>query len=258
MPSLLDAIGSETGRSGGFLTTLTMRSFFVRVAVVAIALVSPAFASAPTDSYTDADLAQSGYLPNHNMDPAVVDSAQFGLLWKVAFNALEQVRLRFHIEAWARSRVVWGAYGQDVPCHGRSPRDYQHMSSGISADHWLGGNSSMRSHWYTHRSQALLNSSSWRPRRIGYVLSMQRLAQSSMLAKCIFLSSKAKSVARTYQIPSGSSALRSLIPLRILPTSSPKPIFLIFVLRETRASTTVSIISMVLTSIPLPMPFPLS
>ncbi|MCJ1290151.1 hypothetical protein MMC34_001687 [Xylographa carneopallida] len=67
-----------------------MRSFFVRVAVVAIALVSPAFASAPTDSYTDADLAQSGYLPNHNMDPAVVDSAQFGLLWKVAFNALEQ------------------------------------------------------------------------------------------------------------------------------------------------------------------------
>lgn len=49
-------------------------------------------AVAPTDEYTDADLAQSGYLPNHNMDPAVVDSSQFGQLWKVPFNAKEQVR----------------------------------------------------------------------------------------------------------------------------------------------------------------------
>ena len=47
----------------------------------------------PTDSYSDADPAQSGYLPNHNMNPAVVDSSVFGQLWKVPFNDLEQVGL---------------------------------------------------------------------------------------------------------------------------------------------------------------------
>lgn len=50
-------------------------------------------AVAPTDEYTDADPAQSGYLPNHNMDPAVVDSSQFGQLWKIPFNDKEQVRI---------------------------------------------------------------------------------------------------------------------------------------------------------------------
>jgi len=50
-------------------------------------------AVAPTDEYTDADPAQSGYLPNHNMDPAVVDSSQFGQLWKIPFNNKEQVRI---------------------------------------------------------------------------------------------------------------------------------------------------------------------
>lgn len=48
---------------------------------------------ASTDSYRDADAGQSGYLPNHNMDPAIVDSPQFGQLWKKAFNPNEQVRL---------------------------------------------------------------------------------------------------------------------------------------------------------------------
>ena len=47
----------------------------------------------PTDSYSDADPAQSGYLPNHNMDPAIVDSSEFGQLWKTPFNNLEQVGL---------------------------------------------------------------------------------------------------------------------------------------------------------------------
>lgn len=60
-------------------------------AVLAAVLVSIAVAVAPTDSYSDADPAQSGYLPNHNMDPAVVDSSQFGQLWKKTFNAQEQV-----------------------------------------------------------------------------------------------------------------------------------------------------------------------
>ena len=82
-----------------------MRSFFFALALSAIALVSPASAAAPTDSYTDADVPQSGYLPNHNMDPAVVDSAQFGLLWKNAYNSLEQVRLPSPTEGRAASRV---------------------------------------------------------------------------------------------------------------------------------------------------------
>lgn len=33
--------------------------------------------------------------PNHNMDPNIVNSASFGLLWKVPFNTKEQVG-RFH------------------------------------------------------------------------------------------------------------------------------------------------------------------
>lgn len=59
---------------------------------MAMALIRGAAALAPTDTIGDADQMQSGYLPNHNMDPAVVDSAQFGQLWKMPFNAKEQVR----------------------------------------------------------------------------------------------------------------------------------------------------------------------
>ena len=36
---------------------------------------------ASTDSISDADPAQSGYLPNHNMQPAIVGSTSFGILW---------------------------------------------------------------------------------------------------------------------------------------------------------------------------------
>ena len=69
----------------------TMRFSVSALAALAIAFVERAAGVAPTDSYRDADTAQSGYLPNHNMDPAVVDSSQFGQLWKVQFNSLEQV-----------------------------------------------------------------------------------------------------------------------------------------------------------------------
>ena len=61
------------------------------LAALAAAVVPQVAAVASTDSYSDADPAQSGYLPNHNMDPAVVDSSQFGQLWKKNFNAQEQV-----------------------------------------------------------------------------------------------------------------------------------------------------------------------
>ncbi len=56
-----------------------------------VALLPQVSGFASTDSPSDADPAQSGYLPNHNMDPAVVDSAEFGLLWKIPFNFQEQV-----------------------------------------------------------------------------------------------------------------------------------------------------------------------
>ena len=47
---------------------------------------------APSDMIRDADPGQSGYLGgDNNMDPSVVDSAQFGQLWKVAHNPQELV-----------------------------------------------------------------------------------------------------------------------------------------------------------------------
>ena len=70
-----------------------MRNSLYVVAALAATLVPQVIASDPTDSYSDADPAQSGYLPNHNMDPNVVASAEFGQLWKIPFNNLEQVRL---------------------------------------------------------------------------------------------------------------------------------------------------------------------
>ncbi|KAL8776823.1 MAG: hypothetical protein Q9194_002912, partial [Teloschistes cf. exilis] len=63
---------------------------FTRLVALAAVVVPQVLAAGPTDSYTDADPAQSGYLPNHNMDPAVVDSSEFGLLWSTKYNALEQ------------------------------------------------------------------------------------------------------------------------------------------------------------------------
>ncbi|KAL8948865.1 MAG: hypothetical protein Q9222_004981 [Ikaeria aurantiellina] len=63
---------------------------FTGLMALALAIVPRIFAAGPTDSYTDADPAQSGYLPNHNMDPAVVDSTEFGLLWSTKYNEKEQ------------------------------------------------------------------------------------------------------------------------------------------------------------------------
>jgi hypothetical protein len=69
-----------------------MRTFLSAAVVLAVACFYGVVAVDPTDEYRDADVEQSGYLPNHNMDPAIVDSAQFGQLWKVAFNKGEQVK----------------------------------------------------------------------------------------------------------------------------------------------------------------------
>lgn len=39
---------------------------------------------APTDSVRDADQAQSGYLDNHNMDPAIVQGPTFGRVFPLS------------------------------------------------------------------------------------------------------------------------------------------------------------------------------
>ncbi|KAL8748281.1 MAG: hypothetical protein Q9184_007435, partial [Pyrenodesmia sp. 2 TL-2023] len=44
----------------------------------------------PTDEVSDADLPQSGYLPNHNMQPSIVGSSSFGILWSKTYNAKER------------------------------------------------------------------------------------------------------------------------------------------------------------------------
>ncbi|TVY32992.1 WSC domain-containing protein [Lachnellula subtilissima] len=45
---------------------------------------------APTDEIQDADPAQSGYLDNHNMQPTIVGSQNFGILWQNTYGAKEK------------------------------------------------------------------------------------------------------------------------------------------------------------------------
>jgi hypothetical protein len=57
---------------------------FSFLAATAAALLFPVvLGAAPTDEYRDADQLQSGYMPNHNMDPEVIGSSSFGQLWRV-------------------------------------------------------------------------------------------------------------------------------------------------------------------------------
>ncbi|OBT48309.1 hypothetical protein VE00_01254 [Pseudogymnoascus sp. WSF 3629] len=51
-------------------------------AVVAGVLASCVHGLDPTDSIMDGDAAQSGYLPNHNMDPSIIMGGVFGQIWK--------------------------------------------------------------------------------------------------------------------------------------------------------------------------------
>ncbi|KAF2842163.1 WSC-domain-containing protein [Patellaria atrata CBS 101060] len=68
-----------------------MHISYLYPAVLLQLLVTLITAIAPSDSYRDADLGQSSYLGgDHNMDPSVVDSPQFGQLWKVAMNPKEK------------------------------------------------------------------------------------------------------------------------------------------------------------------------
>ncbi|CAG8961012.1 hypothetical protein HYFRA_00002552 [Hymenoscyphus fraxineus] len=63
-----------------------MRSILILLAVLATAVHS----LAPTDEIQDADPAQSSYLSNHNMDPSIVGSSSFGILWKNQYGPKER------------------------------------------------------------------------------------------------------------------------------------------------------------------------
>ncbi|KAK0636226.1 WSC domain-containing protein [Bombardia bombarda] len=58
-----------------------MRSFGLVRSLLGLALCKASWAWHPTDSTMDADSAATGYLPNHNMDPAVINGGGFGQLW---------------------------------------------------------------------------------------------------------------------------------------------------------------------------------
>ena len=64
--------------------------FPYRLTLAASAFVSSAVALQATDSYSDADLAQSGYLPNHNIDPTELANQDPESTYTVSFNVDEQ------------------------------------------------------------------------------------------------------------------------------------------------------------------------
>jgi len=49
--------------------------------LLGVALSGAAWGWHPTDTTMDADPEQVGYLPNHNMDPAVIQGGAFGQIW---------------------------------------------------------------------------------------------------------------------------------------------------------------------------------
>ncbi|KAI9892350.1 MAG: hypothetical protein M1814_001551 [Vezdaea aestivalis] len=61
-----------------------MRSLLRLLAAAFVAAAPGVLGLGSTDSYRDADTMQSGYLPNHNMDPAVVSGPTFGQLWRIS------------------------------------------------------------------------------------------------------------------------------------------------------------------------------
>jgi hypothetical protein len=59
-----------------------MRISKALVGLLSLGLFPFVNATDPTDSLMDGDSAQSGYLPNHNMDPAIISGGSFGQIWK--------------------------------------------------------------------------------------------------------------------------------------------------------------------------------
>ena len=64
--------------------------FSRHLALAALGFVSHVTALQTTDSYSDADPGQSGYLSYHNIDPAVIASPRAGPLFAKQFNDGEQ------------------------------------------------------------------------------------------------------------------------------------------------------------------------
>jgi len=72
--------------------SLYLPAMKTQIVLTLVYLILPlALCLASTDSISDADPAQSGYLPNHNMNPTVVNSSAFKILWNNTFNANEVV-----------------------------------------------------------------------------------------------------------------------------------------------------------------------
>jgi hypothetical protein len=74
--------------------SINMKALFF--SILLFRALSAVFGLGDTDSISDADPAQSGYLPNHNMDPAVVNSSAFRILWQNSFNTNELASIATH------------------------------------------------------------------------------------------------------------------------------------------------------------------
>lgn len=66
-----------------------MKTFSNAIALLGL-LPTLAYGLGATDSIRDADQLGSGYLPNHNMDPSIVNSTAFGILWTNSYDTLEK------------------------------------------------------------------------------------------------------------------------------------------------------------------------
>jgi hypothetical protein len=111
----------------GLPITLVMRLTFC-LAIWATTCFRQVLAVASYDEYRDADVEQSGYLPNFNMDPSVVDSAAFGQLWKVAFNTDELVWI-LSLSPIERRQADY--FGSNFPC--RQTKSY-HDADALKLD----------------------------------------------------------------------------------------------------------------------------
>ncbi|KAB5549639.1 hypothetical protein GE09DRAFT_180398 [Coniochaeta sp. 2T2.1] len=74
---------------------------------------------ASTDSIQDADAAQSGYLPNHNLDPNVVGGSSFGILWSMtgAQNEVWYAKPLTYTQNGGREMVVTASNMNNVRVH---------------------------------------------------------------------------------------------------------------------------------------------
>jgi hypothetical protein len=148
-----------------------MRLFLSTVVLLATTYINGVIGVGPTDEYRDADQQQSGYLPNHNLDPATVNSPQFGQLWKIPFNAKEKVKIfsASFLLIYLGHLIVTGPFGCILP-HLFERVQYLGPSDGLSepVENFTrcvlrlrriiaNMHSSTQNLWSTHLTQGALN-----------------------------------------------------------------------------------------------------